>query len=255
MSNIQPACRAIAAVLCLLAGISPALASVVLNGTRVVYQEPQREVALRATNDGTTPSLVQAWIDAGNPDAPPDDANVPFLLTPPLFRIDPGNGQTMRIILAGEPPPGERETLYWLNVLEVPPTAAPGEGPPNTLQFAFRTRIKLFYRPAPLDADGASQAAGKVAWRFVRKDGGYALEGSNPTPYHITFVRVKPRVGSRTYANGDGGMVAPGGTLELDIGKPASVPAATPDRVDFSFVNDYGGATDGFVDTRATTGH
>ncbi|MEN7528281.1 molecular chaperone [Cupriavidus sp. DL-D2] len=254
MPNFQTACRATAVALLLWAGISPAFASVVLNGTRVIYQEPQREVSLRATNDGTTPSLVQAWIDAGNPDAPPDDAAVPFLLTPPLFRVNPGDGQTMRIILAGDPLPTGRETLYWVNVLEVPSVVASDDAPRNSLNFAFRTRIKLFYRPASLDANGAAAAAQSVTWSFRRKDDGYALEGSNPTPYHITFGSVKATAGGESFANSGGGMIAPGGTLELDIGKPATVPAATPERVEFSFINDYGGATEGSMDKAVNSG-
>lgn len=254
MSNFKLACRTALTASWLLAGILPAQAAVVLNGTRVIYPEAEREAILRATNEGATSSLVQAWIDTGNADAAPDDAAVPFLLTPPLFRLDPGKGQTIRIILVGEPLPPGHESVFWLNVLEVPPSAAGGQGPANYLQFAFRSRIKLFYRPAALDAEGAGAAPHQIRWRFVRKDGAYVLEASNPTPYHVTFRRVIATAGGRTFANGDGGMVAPGGTLDLDIGKPGQVPGDAPDAVSYSFVNDYGGTTSGTADVRRNAG-
>ena len=38
-------------------------ASVVIGTTRVIYQEKDREVTVRLTNDGKHPALVQAWID------------------------------------------------------------------------------------------------------------------------------------------------------------------------------------------------
>ncbi|WP_257992895.1 fimbria/pilus periplasmic chaperone [Cupriavidus pauculus] len=37
------------------------LASVVLTGTRLIYTELDQEVTIKLTNEGATPSLVQAW--------------------------------------------------------------------------------------------------------------------------------------------------------------------------------------------------
>ena len=41
-------------------------AEIILHGTRVIYPSDAREVSLQLSNNGTTPSLVQAWIDDGN---------------------------------------------------------------------------------------------------------------------------------------------------------------------------------------------
>ncbi|GJG93744.1 molecular chaperone [Cupriavidus pauculus] len=83
--------------------LSQASASLVLTGTRVVYPAKGREVTLNLSNEGIAPALVQAWIDDGNPNAMPDDSKTPFTLTPPLFRLDPKKGQTLRIIYLQEP--------------------------------------------------------------------------------------------------------------------------------------------------------
>ncbi|PJI52023.1 molecular chaperone EcpD, partial [Methylobacterium radiotolerans] len=47
----------------------------------------------------------------------------------------------------GEPMPQDKESVFWLNVLEIPPKDKANQ---NLLQMAFRSRIKLFYRPAGL---------------------------------------------------------------------------------------------------------
>jgi chaperone protein EcpD len=123
MSKISRYRAAVTAVLLAMAAPG-AFASVVLAGTRVIYPEKEREVTLKLTNEGTSPALVQAWVDDGNANATPDEAKSPFTLVPPLFRLDPKKGQTLRIIYLREPLPSDRESLFWLNVLEVPPLGA-----------------------------------------------------------------------------------------------------------------------------------
>src|SRR5437868_3111030 len=111
------------ALACACAMAAPSWASVVISGTRVVYGQRDREVTIRLTNDGEAPALVQAWLDRGDPDVDPATISVPFTLTPPMFRVDPAKGQSLRVIYTQEPLPADRETVFWLNVLEVPPRA------------------------------------------------------------------------------------------------------------------------------------
>jgi len=226
----------------------PAQAAVVITGTRVVYPEQSREVNVRMTNIENSPVLVQAWIDDGDVNAQPDEIQVPFVLTPPVFRMEPKKGQTLRVMYAGENAPPERESLYWLNVLEIPPTAQDAASR-NLLQFAFRTRIKLFYRPAALQEDPAAVRA-RLKWRLVpgakdakdakdEKGGGPVLRVDNPTPYHISFSRVSLKSGDReTSFNQD--MVAPFGHLDFERkqGEPGLVKA--PGLVSYGLLNDYG---------------
>jgi chaperone protein EcpD len=225
--------------------VSAAHASVVLNGTRVIYQAKEREVTLKLNNEGDAPALVQTWGDDGNANAQPDDAKAPFTLTPPLFRLDPKKVQTLRIIYTQEPLPQDRESVFWLNVLEVPPVASTAADAPNSLQLAFRSRIKLFFRPAGLPGD-ANDAAAQVGWKFVRRAaGGCALAATNPTPYHVTFSAVAVRVGGATRRDDRGAMVAPHATVEFDLGALDAVGAEVPAEVDYTTINDYGAGVAG----------
>ncbi|MGB3067700.1 MAG: fimbria/pilus periplasmic chaperone [Ottowia sp.] len=232
-----------ALTLCLMASLSQA--ALVLSGTRVLYPADQREVTLKLTNEGNGPILVQAWIDEGDPNATPDQVKVPFTLAPPLFRLDPKKGQAVRIIYTQEPLAQDKESLFWLNALEVPPRSADSDGDASRLQLAIRSRIKLFFRPAGLSGR-ANDAPEKILWSFARKsDGGYALKASNPTPYHVTFSKVSVQSGGKNYVNEDGAMVAPGAAVQLDIGSLSAVDTDIPAVVHYSTINDYGTAVPG----------
>lgn len=224
---LQAAMAACLALACCL----PALAGVVIDGTRVIYPSSAREVTVQLSNTGGSPALVQAWIDRGDPDQAPEDSDAPFVLTPPITRIEPGRGQALRIIATGEEFPQDRESVFWLNVLEVPP-APDADSAENYLQVAFRSRIKLFFRPPGLEGTANAAPAG-LQWQ--RR--GARLHVSNPTDWHVTIARV-----TALDANGaelgvveeNGQMLPPGGTAEWNA------PGTVAD-VAFTTVNDYGG--------------
>src|SRR5690606_34686314 len=107
--------RTALALLCCCA-LSDPMAAVVVNGTRVVVDAATGEATVHLRNSGNQPVLVQAWIDQGDAKAEPTQAGSPFVLTPPVARIDAGQGQALRLIRAGDIAHDARESLYWLNI-------------------------------------------------------------------------------------------------------------------------------------------
>ncbi len=228
---------------------SQADASVVIAGTRVIFPGQDQEVTVQLTNEGQRPALVQAWLDEGDAAASPETIDVPFTLTPAMFRLDPGNGQALRLLQTGAALPKGRESLYWLNVLEVPPKATDDA---NRLQLALRTRIKVMYRPAGLPGK-AADAPAAVRWELLDQGGGkgYALKASNPTPYYVNYGSVS--FSTRQGALGAGaGHVAPGGTqlFPLEASSAAGIPVG---EVQYSAINDWGGAMQGTGQVGAST--
>jgi len=216
-------------------------ASVVIGGTRVIFNGEERETTVKLTNDGKVPALTQVWIDKGDQSADPSVLKVPFMLTPPISRIDPGKGQTLRVLFDGQPLPADKESVFWLNVLEVPPKPGAEMAGVNTLSLAYRTRIKLFYRPSGLKGV-AQEAPAKVTWRVVRDGGKVALEASNPTQYFVSFSSVELVGGAGSVEANDGGMVGPGETARFALKGDAPATAGT---VRFRAINDWGGPVDG----------
>ncbi|OOG40304.1 fimbria/pilus periplasmic chaperone [Rhodanobacter sp. C05] len=230
-----------AAVLALCLAIPPARASVVIGGTRVVFPAQQGEVTVRLSNKSDHPALVEAWIDTGNPNSTPDSVSTPFLITPPLFRMEQDKDQNLRILYTqgSQPLPSDRESLFWLNVLEIPPKpTGPQYAGRNYLQFAIRSRLKLFYRPADLP-DDALKAPDKLTFKATAGQGA-AVEVHNPTPYYVTISNLSFGTDSKPSPETNG-MVAPFGDLRLSLKGLAQAPSAgTP--VVFVTVNDYGAA-------------
>jgi P pilus assembly chaperone PapD len=231
-------CAARAALIALSLTATAASANVLIAGTRVVFSAQDGEVTVRLTNNNAAPALVEAWIDDGDPNSTPNTAKAPFLITPPLFRMDAQKDQNLRIISTPAQLPSDRESLFWLNVLEIPPKPSGTEyAGKNTLQLAIRSRLKLFYRPANLPGD-ANKAPEQVTWKVVADGQGYALEVHNPTPYHITFVQVALTSGGQSHSAGIG-MADPFGTLRLKMQGLTTAPAAgTP--IAYNCVNDFG---------------
>jgi chaperone protein EcpD len=227
------------AVLCLAGFMSSAHAGVIIGGTRVVYPAQNREVTVQLTNDDKkTPRLVQTWIDDGNEQTSPDKLDVPFNVTPPVFRMEPGASQSLRIVYTKEPLPTDKESVFWLNVLEVPPKPANAEEI-SSLQFAFRIRIKLFFRPAGLP--GISQDAPKqLTWTLVSDGAHRALEVRNPTPYYVSFQKVALAMGDKLVTSDDNNMVAPGGTQRFSLKGDVSAQGANAEAR-FTVINDAGG--------------
>jgi fimbrial chaperone protein/chaperone protein EcpD len=116
---------------------------------------------------------------------------------------------------------------------------------------AFRSRVKLFFRPAGLKGK-AAEAPAQVVWRLIQAGQRPALEGRNPSPFHVSFSAIEVAAGGKTARFDDGGMIGPGETRVFPLsGDVAQGPDA---KVRFQALNDYGGAvtSEAPLDARAS---
>ncbi|PWW09168.1 P pilus assembly chaperone PapD [Mangrovibacter plantisponsor] len=160
------------------------LASVVINQTRVIYPAAAKFVSVQLVNDSDKTHLVQSWLDNGDASAAPEKIKVPFTIMPPVVKMAGHAGQTLKISSMNTTPlPKDRESVFWLNVLDVPPI--PEGSNDNYLQVAIRNRIKLFYRPESL-AEPDSSVAEKIS---VSSSAGHTCL-KNDSPYYMTIPQV-----------------------------------------------------------------
>jgi chaperone protein EcpD len=226
-----------------------ASAGVVVTGTRVVYPAVKREVTIDIHNPSDKPSLVQAWLDSGDPHSKPGDSKVPFVMTPPLFRLDPTKSQSLRLVYTHDPLPQDRETLFWLNVLDIPPLVRPNPDLPNQLELAFRHRMKVFFRPTGL-VGSAADAPAQVKWQLQYKDGKLVgIQASNPTAYHVSLTQVSATVAGKPLTT-KADMVDPFASRTFDLPDPVTAPSGAV-AVEYWFVNDYGGTVNGTASASA----
>ncbi|MGT2176927.1 fimbrial biogenesis chaperone [Enterobacter hormaechei] len=152
-------------------------AGVIIGGTRIIFDGTKKEASIGITNPDNVPYLIQSWIDVQDEQS----GKAPFIITPPLYRLDGGQKNLERIVMTGSLPQG-RESLFWLNIKAIPSASKQM----NSLQIAVKTRIKLIYRPETLRASTPEEQANKLTWRRS----GNTLQVNNPTPYVINFNEI-----------------------------------------------------------------
>lgn len=220
-----------------------AAAGVIIHGTRVIYPAERQEVVVRLENKGTRPALVQTWLDDGDRYSTAATAKAPLSASPPIFRIEPHQQQALRLRYSGEPLPADRESLFWLNVLEVPPSAAKGEEN-NQIELAFRTRLRVFARPQGLPYSVANAAA-KLHWKLVPHDRGYALQATNPTPYHVSLASIDLLTAGQRFSkapnqSANDSLLLPAGDVKRFALPLLRQCPQTPARVEFTSISDFG---------------
>lgn len=167
--------------------MSFAHAGVSIDGTRIIFPSKSKSINVQLRNAYDSPALVQVWIDNGNADKIPKADEVPFVLNPPLTRVEAKKGQIVRIIpLDTSKLAQDRESIFWFNMLDIPPED-PGLKDKNHLSFTVRTRIKLFYRPSQLTM---TPFVAQQSVQFKYDQAAQTVQINNPTPYFLTVVQV-----------------------------------------------------------------
>ncbi|MCX9114731.1 molecular chaperone [Aeromonas veronii] len=195
-------------------------ASISLSSTRVIYEKNQKEASINVINNGNQETLIQSWLERDSNNNSP----LPFAVTPPLAKIKNNQQQLLRILYQGSGLPQDKESVFWLNVQEIPQQAE-GE---NKLQLALRQRIKLFYRPA-----GLSGSAALAPTNLTIKAINNRLELYNPTSYYINMLSFR-----QSGRDLKGEMIAPRASLTIE-----AQGVNTAGEFDITVVNDFGGVS------------
>ncbi|ENJ4189398.1 molecular chaperone [Salmonella enterica subsp. enterica serovar Carswell] len=223
-------------VLVLVTGINIAHAGVVIGGTRIIYPANQAEVQVTLKNkDNDKRYLVHSWVSNI------DDSKAPFIITPPIYKLEESRQTLLHVVYTGNKSalPQDRESLFMMNVKSV--SAIPEElRDNNMLQFAIKTKLKLFYRPASL-----KESAAKTAWQSLQfSQSQNQLIVKNPTPFYVTFGKLSV-AGKAIKAASDKNapsaltmMVAPFAEQRFPL------PSAVKGDVVWTAINDFGSETE-----------
>ncbi|POP78782.1 fimbrial biogenesis chaperone [Pseudomonas syringae] len=206
-------------------------AALTVNATRIVFDGDKRSTSVVISNPSDRPFAVQTWV---NTEADDTVTVVPFAPSPPLFRLNPGKEQQVQINGLPHDLPSDRESLFYFNVQEIP-QASQSQG--NVLNIALRTRIKLFYRPALL-TDNPIARLKDLQWSVRQMAGKAELTAMNPTPFHVSFIRLEVSGGGRTEKLREVAMLGPFSSRQYELNETKAGPGL---QVVFSAINDYGG--------------
>lgn len=204
--------------------------NIIVNGTRFIYPGNEKEITVQLNNTADRPAIAQAWLDTGDASETPDTIKTPFQITPPISRVEAKGGQTLRIKLMDKGSiPQDRESLWWLNILDIPPVAKGKEADnQNVLQLAIRSRFKFFYRPTGL---GSRELAPE---QLVIKSSGKNIIIDNPTPYYITVTKIS--TDGKSGLNEKTVLLEPKSQTTVELKKVVS----SGSNIVINNINDYG---------------
>lgn len=185
-------------------------ANVIITGTRVIYPESADSIAVQLTNNSHTVSLVQSWIDNGDENSTPENSDAPFYLSPPIVKIEGLQGQQLKIKKIDKALPNHIESVFYLNVLDIPKTPDAAKGK-NTIQLATRSRIKVFYRPIEL-TELPDDVINKINYQLNNN----TLLIKNNSQYHFT-VAALTTTNDKKNSLIDSGMVSPMSSLAFPL--------------------------------------
>lgn len=202
-----------------------------INATRLIYQQGANSISVSLRNTLTThPYLVQARVSKSlNGSAP-----APFLVRPPLFRLEPNSVNQVRIMAQSITLPTDRESVFYFHASAIPASNSPESGSQKSgvhglAQFGVGNIIKLFYRPANLTSTASAAQQGLL---FSRVSGGLLV--TNPSPYHVNLASLQ--VGEAILKLDTPGalMIAPYGSHTYPISRARG-------QVRWQTINDEGG--------------
>ncbi|EOT1929388.1 fimbria/pilus periplasmic chaperone [Serratia marcescens] len=210
--------------------------AVKLGATRVIYDPDGNGATLAISNPQDYPMLVQSSVKAEDTTSP-----APFVVTPPLFRLDGKQQNRLRIVRTGGTMPADRESLQWLCIKGIPPknddawandasgkTQAPKANAMSLdVQLSISNCIKLLVRPGAVKGT-VTDVAKTLTWRV---DGG-RLTVKNPTPFYMSFASLQLGSAPVTHAE----YVAPFGSKSYPMPKGVS-----GGQVQWKVITDYGG--------------
>jgi len=161
--------------------------------SRIIYEGDKSQKSFIVANINDYPIIVQSWVDEGESD--PNNVNAPFVVVPPVFRMQPEQNETIRIFFKGNQLPQDRESVYWLNLYEIPGKNIDNKNNSelNTayLNLAMNTQLKIFYRPKILKRMSLKEIVSELRFSFDKIEGRNYLICHNPSPYNISFSKIK----------------------------------------------------------------
>lgn len=188
---------------------SNAHAQIKIEGTRLIYFGKDKEASITVINRSNADTIMQSWISSS------DESNdVPFAIVQPLTLLTPHGHHALRILYAGNGLPIDKESLFWLNILEIPHRS---EAKDN-LQFAIRQRLKLFFRPIGLTGS-ASEAVNNLKWQ---RHSNKAVEIKNSSAFHISLIDITLIKSGQSHQLSDYVLLHPGETFTLETPTPLS---------------------------------
>lgn len=215
--------------------VVPADAGIYLNNNRIIFDYDKKKsgeiIQINSSSESDSPYLVKVQITQ---DIDGLNTQVPFVATPNLFRLDPGQSNQVRILSVNPMLPTDRESVFYFRAVALPVQKEGGDAAHHNiggdLQLASGNVVKLFYRPQELTLQ-QDDAAKKLTVKASTS----GVTVTNPTPYYLTLTSLKI----------DGKTVnlrsTPGSNMISPFSDSHFASAVRKGAAQWQIINDYGG--------------
>ncbi|WP_392566618.1 molecular chaperone [Utexia brackfieldae] len=173
-------------------------AGIIAENSRIIFDEGMNQQSLMIANTNKYPIIVQTWIDNGDVNNTPEKTDAPFIVLPAVFKMNPNDTKGLRIMFKHQPLPDDRESLYWLNIYEIPPKHKSTSDSVPELVVAMNTQMKIFYRPKAL-ANQKVDLLSRLQFSITQDKPDIILNVTNPTGYYASFSSIKLLVNGQDY--------------------------------------------------------
>lgn len=205
--------------------VSTTQAGVSLDRTRIVLTGSENSASVNLKNTSPDiPFLAQSWVENEHG----QKIASPLVALPPLQRLDGDQKGVVRITKTAEIGllPQDRESLFYLNVREIPPVT----DKENVVQIAIQSRLKMFYRPPQIENNSDKVWAKEL--KYTHTGGQLLIE--NPTKYYVTLGYLSNN-NQKNFPGFESVMIAP-------LSKESvPVPASSFNQLYTGYMDDYGG--------------
>ncbi|WP_369310906.1 molecular chaperone [Providencia rettgeri] len=154
---------------------------------RLTYVAGEKGISVSLRNTDKMPFLIQAnmkWLDESTGlNIIDKEEKIPFVVTPPLYKISPNEYYSWRIFFSGQPEqlPKDRESVFLVQLKAIPSTTYSEQA----LQFTVMRSLlfRVYYRPVNLKNIMLEDVAKQLVFSRERDD----LIVKNNTPIYVTF--------------------------------------------------------------------
>lgn len=211
-------------------------AALTLDVDRLVYKESEGDASLSIHSTEDRAYLIQSWLDAGDSTVKKD---LPFVVTPPLFRLAPKSENVIRVVYLGNGLPKDRESLFWLDVKGVPGLNDEESKAESRMVLAINNRIKFFFRPEGLKGE-QGVAMKQLHWTQSAN----TITAENNSPFYLVLNNIicdKESIPVSVVDNNT--VIPPFGNKSFKLKHTP----ATGSNVEWNALNDFGIASNTFT--------
>ncbi|WP_099075445.1 fimbrial biogenesis chaperone [Proteus alimentorum] len=156
--------------------------SIKINKDKFIFIESKNQEIIEIKNNTDNDYFIQSWISHYDEN---NRTELPFMITPPLFKIENNEHYSLKIFKIDEIEKKDRETLYRVNIKRIPLLSDSDEDK-NLLHISMNSVYNLIYRPISIEKN-AVDAYKKIEFLKNKK---HELIINNPTPYFITLMKI-----------------------------------------------------------------